>query len=358
MNHSVGTTAEQSESAQTSAQPLSLGAVAYLNMLPFFADDPRVELYATPRLLNNSKSISNAYCSSLIAGLNAGKNPVSNRYGVFSSGPVQSVYIEPLIATDAHAEFWHRLEQLWAHRQPDPVAALSDSGAHGRVILRTCGASEQSVWMVRVLTALAGFRIEVMTDADPHPLAQAEKSPPEARLWIGDPALERRSYCKDVYRIDIGEVWNSHTGYKAWFAGWFAGSAYEDANQIELTRLLMNKTEGWAQRSEFSRWCATFKFLESQKSILLNSQSLQSTDVVNLSQEDQSWDLRDMLSDYFSALEFSIPAEEGDRLLTFYKSINDAIQKWENSTNPMALTTPSVSHGIHSTADVHRNLNQ
>ncbi|NBX16915.1 MAG: hypothetical protein EBR09_06065 [Proteobacteria bacterium] len=355
MKHVVAGSAELPNSSQQSTK---FAAVAYLNMLPFFADDPSVELHSTPRALNSIQPKAHAYCSSLIAGLNSGKNPVSTTSGVFSSGAVQSVYIEPHITTEAHAEFWHRLESLWAHRQPNPVAALSDSESHGKIVLRTCGASEQSVWMVKVLTALAGFSLEVIVDANSGPQVRAEKSPPEARLWIGDPALERRLSHKNAYRIDIGEVWNSHTGHKAWFAGWFAGSAYSEKTGSELTDTLHNKTRDWASRSEFSRWCAIFKFLELQKSSLIGTRFDPPAEQVNLSQEDQSWDLRDMLADYFSALEFSIAAEEGEQLLSFYKKMGAALSGWE-----LAGKSPAPAAGIlkctgSSVTDTHGNLNQ
>jgi predicted solute-binding protein len=358
MKHVVATEAKETKFTPSLSQAPSLAAVAYLNMLPFFTDDGSVELFTTPRSLNCSIPPAQAYCSSLVAGLNAGKKPVSNQLGVFCSGSVQSVFIEPFVALETHAEFWHRLEHLWAHRQPDALAALSESEAHGKIILRTCGASEQSLWMVKVLSALAGFTVEVMIDTDAAVKVYAEKAPPEARLWIGDPALERRRRFPDAYRIDVSQVWNSHTGHRAWFAGWFAGSACGQADHSELTQILMNKTEAWKARSDFSRWCAAYKFLEARDSVLLNALSEKNQEQVSISQDDQHWELRDMLADYFSALDFTICPEEGERLLNFYSNINTALLSWERGAKQPPLTTPVSGAGVLSAADTHRNLNQ
>lgn len=310
----------------------SFAAVAYLNMLPFFADDASIKLYSTPRALNSDKPQCNAYCSSLIAGLTDGSRPLTSQLGVFSSGAVQSVFIEPVIHAETHAKFWKQLEELWSHRHPSPAEALRDSETHGRIVLRSSGASEQSVWMLKILSALGGFSIEVLTDSPsaPHSIDSAstgEKKPPEARLWIGDPALERRLQSPDAYRIDLGQVWNTHMGHKAWFAGWFTPSAQVHHTSQTIAELF-GRIKVWQQGSEFFRWCAIHKFLQLQDSPLLKQHSSDGQQVPNTGDE-HYWDIRDALSDYFACLEFTVSEEEGKRLLEFYLELNKAFAHWQ-----------------------------
>ncbi|MEY3901026.1 MAG: hypothetical protein RL189_332 [Pseudomonadota bacterium] len=310
----------------------SFAAVAYLNMLPFFADDASIRLYPTPRTLNSEKPQCNAYCSSLIAGLSDGNRPLTSQLGVFSSGAVQSVFIEPVIHSETHAKFWKQLEEFWSHRHPSPAEALRDSETHGRIVLRSSGASEQSVWMLKVLSALGGFSIEVLIDSPSTPpstssASNGEKKPPEARLWIGDPALERRLQSPDAYRIDLGQVWNTHMGHRAWFAGWFTPSA-QVHHTSQTVAELYGRIKVWQQGSEFFRWCAIHKFLQLQDSPLLKQHSNDGQQLPNTGDE-QHWDIRDALSDYFACLEFTVSEEEGKRLLEFYLELHKAFGQWQ-----------------------------
>ncbi|MEN9824466.1 MAG: hypothetical protein RI953_211 [Pseudomonadota bacterium] len=308
-------------SSVSNSTPMKLAAVAYLNMLPFFADAQDVELFPTPRALNSSDQNCVAYCSSLVAGLSANKTPVTHQYGVFSSGPVLSVFLEPIIHTESHATFWKQLEELWAHRHPDPVAGLNQADAHGEIILRSSGASEQSVWMSNVLCALAGFKTISVHDDAPSalPLNANGKKNPEARLWIGDAALERRLAEPSTYRIDLGQIWNSHTGHKAWFAGWFAGHAHEKIQLNDFENEIQRRIDSWQNKSEFSRWCSVHAFLESQNRCLLKAAP----------NDEQNWELRDCLDEYFKVLEFVISKEEGTYLHSFYVSLKEAFSRCE-----------------------------
>lgn len=323
-NHST-----RENSKQGNPEKFSFAAVAYLNMLPFFADDQTTQLFSSPRLLNSKQPTCHAFCSSLITGLNSQLSPVTTQFGVFSSGPVQSVYIEPVIHSESHSVFWKQLEELWAHRHPNPVSGLQMSDVHGHIVLRSSGASEQSVWMLNVLMALAGFSVDLSIDNQANDQLQAksanaDKHPPEARLWIGDPALERRFTEPNAYRIDVGHIWNSHIGHKAWFAGWFvgAGSTQSADAQNDVSRELYNRIRSWNNRSEFSRWCATYKFLESQNSPLIQ---VTTKSEQTLTPDDQHWELRDSLSEYFSLIEWSISAEEGQYLWALYNQLNSAL---------------------------------
>lgn len=347
---------EQNGAAENTAQSPNFAAVAYLNMLPFFTDDATVELFATPRSLNQSHKQCSVYCSSLIAGLSAQKQPITHEVGVFCSGTVQSVFIEPEIISESHAAFWQRLEDLWAIRHPNPVAALGDTQIHGKIILKTCGASEQSVWMFKLLSALAGFTVEVQPNTQTN---FSDKHPPQARLWIGDPALERRRACPNAYRIDLGAIWNSHTGQKAWFAGWFAGESFNEQQRAQINQELTHRAKAWISRSEFSRWCAIYKFLESQNSVLLKPLAESSPSNSLLTKDEMHWDVRDVLADYFSALEFHICAEEGAQLLHFYQHLGAALNEWENSAHTAGASkcSPLRNAGAGSlTTHAHGNL--
>jgi hypothetical protein len=315
-----------------------LAAVAYLNMLPFFVDDDLFELHASPRALNQSSLKCAAYCSSLVAGLAAGRRPLSNRIGVFSSGAVHSVFLEPMIYSEAHALFWQQMEKLWSCRHPDAVAGLKSSACQGHIVLRSAGASEQSEWMVKVLCALAGFKVDVDYDPQPFPMHPSQPSlpldllqtpstpitrPPEVRLWIGDAALERRLVSPNVYRIDVGHVWTNHTGMRAWFAGWFAGLSDSQIAEGELTDLMMKRIEQWNGRSDFSRWCAVHSFLNARESGLLS----------RAVQDEQHWELRDAVGEYFTHLEHVIDDVEGQRLSDFYFNVHAAFQDCELNWN-------------------------
>ncbi|NBO38135.1 hypothetical protein EBU99_06095 [bacterium] len=296
-----------------------MAAVAYLNMLPFFAKNSAIELFSSPQILNTIATQFDAYCSSLIAGLNAEKKPLTSSFGVFSSGPVMSVFVEPVLHNDNHLKFWQQLSEFWSLRQPDPVHALRQADAHGTILLRTAGDSAQSVWMFQILCALAGFKVEISNDD----VAQNNAKPlPEACLWIGDAAIARRISEPSALRLDLGDIWNSHTGHRAWFAGWFAGSSQTQVSHLALeetlTQMLQHSVESWKCASDFARWCASFAFLESQKSPLASASA----------QDDCHNDLREILTDYFNCLEHRISAEEGEQLLSFYSALKAEFVLW------------------------------
>lgn len=328
---------------QTSHTPhtLELAAVAYLNMLPFFAEDPHIHLLGSPRELNSQQPTCQAYCSSLIAGLASHKRPLSNQIGVFSAGAVQSVFIEPVLHSKKHSHFWRQLEEFWAHRHPDPVAGLHTPETHGNIILRSNGSSEQSIWMVKVLSTLAGFTLDVQEDLATSASAATttgnsnpEAKPlPEARLWIGDPALQRRLAAPDTYRIDVGHIWNTHMGHKAWFAGWFAGARTDsELNSTDMIfSTLKNRIHNWQSRSEFSRWCAIHDFLEKQNSPLLRLESAGSASTFGmLTTDDHSRELREVMHEYFAGLTFVVDAKEGEMLLNFYLALQAALASTDN----------------------------
>lgn len=76
----------------------------------------------------------------------------------------------------------------------------------------------------------------------------------DAALWIGDPALERRSSGEYAYRYDLGAAWKDLTGLPFVFAEWVirADVPRDQADQFE--RLLVKATrEGMNSVDEISR---------------------------------------------------------------------------------------------------------
>lgn len=320
--------------------PPKLAAVSYLNMLPFFAELPSCELLPSPQSLNAQANQYDAYCSSLIAGLKSGKQPLSTTFGVFSSGLAMSVFVEPTLHGENHNSFWAQLSELWAHQHPSPVAALAHTETHGTIILRTTGESAQSVWMFEVLCALAGFKVEVLKDDTPAKLNSRGKPFPEARLFIGDQALWQLKNAPHTLRMDLGEIWTRHTGRRAWFAAWFRGTNEHSLNSTELDQILLTQIQTWKNESEFARWCKCFKFLE------------QRNNYITAATAEELGELRETLADYFNCLEHNIAAHEGKELLEFYVALNATFEIWlkaqgEHQEKIPTLPSVSASERIH-----------
>ena len=310
-----------------------LAAVAYLNMLPFFFEKNHFTLFASPQALNAEHSKFDAYCSSLIAGLEAGKTPITLKHGVFARGAVMSVFIEPVLHKESHLNFWKQLNELWIHRHTDPVAALRQGDCHGTILLRSAGESAQSVWMFKVLCAMAGFEVKVLGEAESFTAPDPEKPLPEARLYIGDAALFRLKNAPHNFRLDLGELWNHHTGQIAWFAGWFEGRSASPEVRSALEKTLSFQIDAWKESSEFARWCRCFAFLESQKQSSGATPALQSEDFQ---------ELRELLSDYFHVIEHKIDSAEGGKLLSFYQDMQNAFAAWQQRRSQGTCATLSA----------------
>lgn len=312
-------------------QPLPvLAAVSYLNMLPFFFDAEQVQLFASPQELNRSNANKGAFCSSLIAGIRTKKNLVTTRFGVFSSRAVMTVFVEPELKNDAHANFWFQLEALWQHNNPAPLVTLAQSEPQGSLVLRSAGESAQSVWMFETLAALAGFRV-ILLKPDDAPLFNERGKPlPEAHLFIGDKALLRRRQLPDMYRLDIGELWANHTQTKPWFAGWFSTEKCAEHEAQEIEDFLNHQLNKWNELSEFSRWCKCLSLLEQQFPERTSSWTTE-----------EMYDLREELSEYFLTLDHSVAPEQGEALFKFYCDMERALTEWK--TKNLTLSGIRVS---------------
>ena len=195
-----------------------LGAVAYLNMLPFFHQG-NIAVFKTPRALNDAARGGDvdAACMSAIAGLRAGFRTLSPAFGIGAAGPVRSVFVEPMPFSAAEDGFWRN----WARGLP----------SREEVILWTSGASEHSEWLAGALLEAAGARVEVIVDAELEKLsagalrARLERhrwGRPAAALFIGDSALVRAHSEPSTFRVDLASAWQAFSGLPCVFAAWFA----------------------------------------------------------------------------------------------------------------------------------------
>src|SRR5690349_8109568 len=142
-----------------------LGAVAYLNMLPFFAYAPDIELVPHPRALNTlaMKRQLDAACMSAIAGLSQGFQPIEPFTGVGAEYKVGSAFLEPIVRTQSDRLFWgevHRrnINGLAEFGRLDVIASVSTP----KFYLLTSGASEQSEWLFCALLAAQGLQAVVL----------------------------------------------------------------------------------------------------------------------------------------------------------------------------------------------------
>jgi predicted solute-binding protein len=310
----------------------AISAVNYLNMLPFFFDAEHVQLFASPQELNQRGSDEGVFCSSLIAGIRSKKTLVTSRFGVFSSRAVMTVFVEPDLKNEAHANFWMQVETLWQHPNPAALETLSQSEPQGSVVLRSAGESAQSVWMFEVLAALAGFKVIMLSPDDAPILNEKGKPLPEARLFIGDKALIRRRELPEMYRLDVGELWATHTQTKPWFAGWFSIDCHNKKSTQLVERFLDSQLKKWSELSEFSRWCKCLTMLEQQF-----------PERTKLWTTEETYDLREELSEYFLTLDHSVAAEQGEALFKFYGEMEKALSEWKNKNLAQPTSTMSAN---------------
>ena len=298
-----------------------ISAVSYLNMLPFFFDAEHVQLFGSPQELNQSATKEGVFCSSLIAGIRSAKQLATARFGVFSSRAVMTVFVEPDLKNEAHANFWMQLESLWQHPNPSPLKTLSQTEPQGSVVLRSSGESAQSVWMFEVLSAFAGFKVILLNPDDAPILNERGKPLPEVQLFIGDKALLRRRELPEMYRLDIGELWATHTQTKPWFAGWFSSEQPTEKEAQWVERYLGDQLKKWGELSEFSRWCKCLALLEQQF-----------PERTKLWTTEETYDLREELSEYFITLDHSVAADQGEALFEFYCSMEKTLTEWKCKT--------------------------
>lgn len=235
----------------------ALGAVGYLNMLPFFhlGDVP---VFRTPRALNDAARAGKvgAACTSAIAGLRAGWIPLQPALGVGAAGSVRSVFLEPVPFLASEHAAWDALTRSLQGVFAPHVRALVEGTAIPSPLVRTyaptprpvvlfsSGASEHSEWLARTLLEAAGFSVRVdyvplLTQLSEKELREVvelrRQGAAAALLVIGDPALARCLRAPATPRLDLADLWRTATGLPCVFACWFqCGAAAFDAGRARM----------------------------------------------------------------------------------------------------------------------------
>ena len=191
---------------------LKIGHMTYLNSEVFYRNLPKdsCELVAMPpRAMAATVELGELHGGPLpiaeVIRLGAQVRSLGN-IGVASDGPAQSVF-------------------LFSHLSVDEL-----SGKRIAVTSHTA----TSIQLLRVLFAdlwnVAGH--EFVETSDSH----------DAALWIGDPALERRSSGEYEYQYDLGSAWKTLTGLPFVFAEWVIRTDVSNDKSDRLERFLIAAT--------------------------------------------------------------------------------------------------------------------
>ena len=187
--------------AASSSEPLRLGKISYLNVLPIYdplesgiISHPFAITAGTPADLNRLM-VRGELDMSVVSSIEYARYP--ERYlilpdlSISCRGPVRSVLL---------------LSQR-------PIEQLS-----GQTILIT----SQSHTSVALLKILLTRKVGVEAVFQPGSCMQAltRGEPPVAMLAIGDEALQLREHSRYPYRLDLGEAWLKWTGLPFVFALW------------------------------------------------------------------------------------------------------------------------------------------
>jgi predicted solute-binding protein len=273
------------------------GAVAYLNMLPYFAFSKNITLFKSPRELNDAArngQVTQA-CMSAIAGIQADFRPTSPLMGIGARRHVQSVYLEPIALSPEDTEFWSKIQEQNAGGLAHVVPHHGSFRAPQKVIhMLSTGTSEHSEWVFRTLLQVQGFRCQVHRV----PQAWGLKSFAELRhaakdlvgnekcalLVIGDPALAREALfpcaAAENLRFDLAEFWFSFSQLPCVFAVWFDTQnlpcdTVSKSNDLPLVESL----KMWKSTPDFQKGQIVESFLRKHSAsaeILLNSTPMES----------------------------------------------------------------------------------
>lgn len=248
-----------------------IGAVAYINMFPFFGCNEDVELFATPRLLNGAaqEGVVSAACMSAIAGIRNGFQPVRPFMGVAAKNKVTSVYVEPEMRDKSDELFWGEFfEKI---DSSGPGTGAKPPALREKTVIVSSGASEQSEWMIFTLLRSQGFPVRTMYVGNASRVEEVSKDLRKLgqervlRLYIGDPALERIWLTStNLVRWDMAYLWKKFTKLPAIFAVWYKTKPEME----ECGELIYQSLQKWQQISEDERIRKVIKFLQNQKNSL------------------------------------------------------------------------------------------
>lgn len=257
-----------------------LAAVAYLNMLPFFADNDRIVLYQRPTDLNHDLQAGHigAGCSSVLAGLEAGLEPLMPLKGVAAENLVESVFIEAFLGNDDDNTRWAQFRIANEDRLTGLGTAPLDTGSDEKawtreVTLYSTGASAQSHWIVKSLFEAQGLKVTTvqleleLEQSSPDDLSRFWKSQQRSGLAcllsIGDPALERRlryPCSAKLIRYDVAELWREATGTPCIFALWFRSPSLNHEHRV-AGQQICDALERWRNRPDHSKVKTGLSFL-------------------------------------------------------------------------------------------------
>jgi len=240
-----------------------VGAVAYLNMLPFFHTGS-MPVFATPRALNDAmrEGRLDAACMSAAAGLRAGFVPVAPAHGIGARGAVRSVYLEPLCASIDDAAFWTAWELSLDDGLAEMLARTAPLPMHGEVVLFCWGASEHSEWLATTLLAARGWRARVVRHAGFDDASTAEQAAfvaagrqgrPAAALVIGDAALARAHAAPGAHRVDLAAAWRRFAGTPCVFATWFRRADAGAETDAAVAGILAQGLDAWEGADDSAR---------------------------------------------------------------------------------------------------------
>jgi predicted solute-binding protein len=241
---------------------LRVGAVRYLNMLPYFCGNEEIVLFESPRELNNAmrEERLDAACMSLIAGKNLQLRLLP--FGIYGTSKVMSVLLFPLNAK-SNAIFDPRFEVNNFHS--------------AKCVILTSGASEQSVFMAEALLRKTFNFAEIGVSTQPNltskSLSQISHEVENDSLCmyfylsIGDEAIFRHLSEKPSLFWDIATEWNRVFHENAQFAGWFVQNNVNAKVLKILEKSLEVSINTWNAYSELDKLNLAQKHI-SQSSLL------------------------------------------------------------------------------------------
>lgn len=269
---------------------MRVGAVRYLNMLPYFFDSHDVEIFDSPALLNEAMRHEqvDAACMSAIAGIKSGFTPLEPMMGVASNENVGSVFLEPLLETPDQHLFWTKF--LTLNSKGEIKVDNVESRTH--VAIFSSGASEQSLWLARLLLHWQGHKTTVhlvdkklSKDIEASDVVNFLKNTAATQalfLSIGDIALYRVFEQKFVHpgcRWDVAQLWKHARGVPCVFATLFVRSGIAAWQQRQLATQLMNSLDRWHTQGAAQQLAHAEAFLRQKNDPLV--ESLQTQSVTN-----------------------------------------------------------------------------
>jgi predicted solute-binding protein len=223
---------------------LKLGAVNYLNMLPFFYRNPTIKLFTSPKNLNDAMRVGalDAACMSLSAGTEL--NLTALPFGIFGTSKVLSVLLYPL--------------------NNSAVACMNEGLVYNfnTIDILYSGASEQSIFMSQKIfrKKFPTCEIETLADETMSSLSILEMKAkvmgfdnPHFYLCIGDEAIFRSLTENECEHFDVAALWSKVFSTPAQFASWFVRPEMSAADCIWLQTQICESLLRWQLESQYAR---------------------------------------------------------------------------------------------------------